>query len=59
MEKQARAKIAALETHVDMLETELGSLNELLNRCGFPEGITTLRQTVEELMLEEPSLFEE
>ncbi len=59
MEKESRAKIAALETHVDMLETELGNLNELLARCGFPEGITTLRETVEELLLEEPSLFEE
>jgi hypothetical protein len=49
-------KVASLESKVDMLESELGYLNDLLVRCGFPEGISTLKATVEDL-LEEGSEF--
>ena len=45
--------IASLESKVDMLESELSYLNEILIRCGFPEGISTLKATVEELLEEE------
>ena len=48
--------IAALESHVDHLETELSYLNHLLIRCGFPEGIATLKMTAEELLKETESL---
>ena len=48
-----RSKVAHLESKVDMLEAELGYLNEMLVRCGFPEGITTLKATVEELLAED------
>lgn len=47
-------KIAILQSKIDMLETELSYLNKILIECGFPEGIQTLKETVEE-MLEEPS----
>lgn len=47
------SKIASLESHVDMLESELIYLNEILMRCGFPKGIATLKDTVEELLAEE------
>jgi hypothetical protein len=43
-------KIAALESTVDMLESELTYLNEMLVKCGFPQGIQTLKATVEEIL---------
>lgn len=45
-------QIAALESQVDMLETELSYLNEMLLLCGFPKGIETLKMTVSELLKE-------
>lgn len=51
-------KIAALESLVDHLKTELSYLNKLMKACGFPEGIATLKMTAEEL-LKEQELFEE
>jgi hypothetical protein len=51
---QLNSKIASLETKNDLLEAELSYLNERLMRCGFPEGIKTLKETVEELLAEDP-----
>lgn len=51
------AKIASLETQVDMLESELSYMQGILVRCGFPEGIKTLKETVEELLAEEAQAF--
>ncbi len=45
-------KIAFLESRIDFLETELSYLNNLLIRCGFPEGIETLKSSAEELIRE-------
>ena len=53
---QLHANVAILESKVDMLESELSYLNEILVRCGFPEGITTLKATVEELLEEEADI---
>ncbi|MCX6990934.1 MAG: hypothetical protein NTX49_07740 [Chlamydiae bacterium] len=50
--KELRGKVASLESKVDLLEAELIYLNEILTRCGFPEGIMTLKSTVEELLHE-------
>lgn len=50
--------IAALESRVDHLETELSYLNKILIQCGFPEGIATLKESVME-MLQEKQLLEE
>ncbi len=50
MTKLLETRIAFLESHVDLLETELTTLNELLISCGFPQGIQTLKSTVEELL---------
>jgi len=47
------AHIASLESKVDFLESELTYLNQILIRSGFPEGIQTLKMTVEELLTEE------
>ena len=51
---QLHSKVAALETKNDLLEAELSYLNEMLIRCGFPEGIKTLKETVEDLLAEDP-----
>jgi hypothetical protein len=48
------SKIAGLESKVDYLEAELGYVNLLLLKCGFPEGIKTLKKTVEDLLSESP-----
>jgi uncharacterized coiled-coil protein SlyX len=53
--KNLNSRIAFLETKVDMLESELQYLNEILTQCGFPEGIATLKATVEDLLQEDPS----
>jgi hypothetical protein len=45
-------KVAALETLVDHLKTELFYLNKILVECGFSEGIATLKMSVEELLKE-------
>ena len=49
-----RRAIAALESQVDLLEAELLHLNEMLVRCGFPEGISTLKETVAEYLQDSP-----
>jgi hypothetical protein len=51
--KELLANVASLESKVDMLEAELSYINQLLYSCGFPEGIVTLKATVEELLAEE------
>jgi len=50
MSQILQTRVAFLESQVDLLETELLTLNDLLVRCGFPEGITTLKATVTELL---------
>ena len=50
MSKDVLKKLAGLETKVDALESELSHLDVLLRRSGFPQGINTLRSTVEELL---------
>jgi len=53
--RELNSKVAILESTVDILETELSQLNDLLLKCGFPEGIQTLKKTVEEILTENPS----
>lgn len=52
-DNQLRARVAALESQVDLLEAELMHLNEMLVRCGFCDGIKTLKDTVEEYLADE------
>ena len=49
---ELNSKIAGLESHVDLLESELTYIDQMLLKCGFPEGIKTLKRTVEELLKE-------
>jgi hypothetical protein len=51
--------IAALESKIDHLETELSYLDTLLINCGFPEGIKTLKQSAEELINETAAAYKE
>ncbi len=51
---ELNSKIAGLESHVDLLESELSYIDQLLLKCGFPEGIKTLKMTVEELLSQSP-----
>lgn len=51
--EELQAKLASLESKNDLLETELAYLNDMLVRCGFSEGVKTLKETVEELLSEE------
>lgn len=50
---QLKARVASLESKTDMLESELMYLNDMLIRCGFPQGIATLKETVHELLAED------
>lgn len=52
MSNNLQAMVAALESKVDLMEAELSYLNRILIRCGFPQGIKTLKATVEELITE-------
>jgi len=52
---QLKARVASLESKIDMLESELMYLNDMLMRCGFPDGVATLKETVQELLAEDVS----
>ena len=54
MEKELIKKIAALESKVDHLETELSHLDGMLLACGFPNGVETLKETIKEILAENP-----
>ncbi|MBS0627034.1 MAG: hypothetical protein JSS09_02360 [Verrucomicrobia bacterium] len=41
---------AYLESKVDLLETEISYLDDMLRRCGFPEGIQSLKLAVAEVL---------
>ncbi|MBM3191484.1 MAG: hypothetical protein FJZ63_02355 [Chlamydiae bacterium] len=53
--KQYEKTIAKLVSKIDQLETELVYLNKILMEAGFPEGIKTLKSSVEELLEETTS----
>jgi len=56
--KRFKARIAALESKLDFFETEFINLNHMLQECGFPYGIETLKQTVQEVLSEEEDSLE-
>ena len=45
-------KVAILESKLDQVESELSYIHNLLLDCGFPEGVKTLKMTIEELLSE-------
>ena len=44
---------ARLESRLDMIETEIAELNDLLLQCGFPSGITELRKALFSILKED------
>ena len=51
--QKSLARVAFLESKIDMLESELTYLNDILVKCGFTNGITTLKSTLEDLLAED------
>ncbi|MFS8563138.1 MAG: hypothetical protein LVR00_01900 [Rhabdochlamydiaceae bacterium] len=54
--KDLYRKIAALESQLDMAESELSYVNGLLVKCGFEEGTEGLKSTLHEILDETSSL---
>lgn len=48
--KKLRAKVASLESQVDHLESELTYVHKLLIDFGFPDGIESLKGSLEEVL---------
>jgi hypothetical protein len=49
-------RVSELETINDQLLTEISSLDELLRKVGFEEGLKTLKFAAKELMEEENTI---
>jgi len=50
MDKELRATIAKLESKVDILESEVHQLNEMLIQFGFTKGIESLKRSIKEIL---------
>ncbi|MBN1914622.1 MAG: hypothetical protein JW769_01885 [Parachlamydiales bacterium] len=50
------SKIGHLESKIDVLETEISILHEMLLAIGFPKGIYTLKEAVYEFLSDNGSL---
>lgn len=50
--QQLQQKVAHLESYADQLETEIAVLNDLLMGCGFPNGVQSLKEVIQDLFLE-------
>lgn len=48
--KKLHSKVAALESQVDHLEAELIYINQLLVDFGFPDGVQSLKSSLEEVL---------
>lgn len=46
-------EVACLETKMDYMQTEMAFLQELLVKCGFPEGIESLKLAARALLEDE------
>jgi hypothetical protein len=55
MNKEERKGLARLESKLDILEAEISHLDAILRKSGFPHGIATLTNTVEEILRESAS----
>ncbi|NGX63362.1 MAG: hypothetical protein KR126chlam6_00770 [Candidatus Anoxychlamydiales bacterium] len=51
-------KVAKLESQLDIFETEFETLNKILIKCGFPNGIVTLKETANQLLKENQITFD-
>lgn len=48
--QELRRRVAFLESRLDQLESEFAYVNKLLLDCGFPEGVESLKATIEDLL---------
>jgi prefoldin subunit 5 len=48
--KKLLQAIASLESKIDILETENSLVNQMLKECGLPEGIQSLKTSVQEIL---------
>lgn len=55
MAKDNTRELARLESKIDILEAEYAYLDAILRKAGFPQGILTLKNTVEEILEESAS----
>jgi len=55
--EQLERRVAHLESRLDHCEAELGYLNTLLINSGFPEGVETLKVTIEQLLADPDDAF--
>jgi hypothetical protein len=55
--EQLHKKISYLESVNDHLMTELGYMNELLKRNGFPEGLESLKKVAREMLADGDDTF--
>lgn len=51
--KLLTSKVAALESQIDLMQTELIYLNSMLIGVGFSKGIVTLKESMREMMEKE------
>ena len=54
---ELKARVARLESRLDLVESELTHLNALLQECGFPQGIQTLKATITDLLEQTDDLY--
>jgi|JI9StandDraft_1071089.scaffolds.fasta_scaffold32280_2 hypothetical protein len=54
MEKELRSKMALLESQLDLMESEKSYLDKVLKDLGFPEGMDSLKATMEDLIAHMP-----
>ncbi|MFT4552678.1 MAG: hypothetical protein ACI9S8_001304 [Chlamydiales bacterium] len=58
-DKELMAVIAKLESKVDLLESEIMHLNDLLIQFGFNGGVESLKRSIKEILRsEDPPFFE-
>ena len=50
--KDLLKKLSKLESRLDFFETEFDYLNKILEKCGFPKGIITLKKSALELIVD-------
>ncbi len=50
MYNKKQQKLARLESLLDYYQTELDQLQDLLVRCGFTDGIATLKESAKALL---------
>jgi hypothetical protein len=59
LNKELMSMVAKLESKVDLLESEILHLNDLLIKFGFQGGVENLKRSINEILLSEDPPFPE